>query len=115
MGLKLFHNPRCSKSRKALELLREKGQEPEIVLYLETPPAADEIKKLLRQLGIGARDLLRTQEEAYGKLGLSDASLDDDALIAAMAAHPQLIERPICIHGRRAVIGRPPEKVLDVL
>lgn len=115
MGVKLYHNPRCSKSREALELLRKKGHEPEIVLYLETPPTADEIKKLLKQLGIGARELLRTKEEAYGKHGLSDVSLGDDVLIAAMVKHPQLIERPICIHGRRAVIGRPPEKVLEVL
>lgn len=113
--MKLYHNPRCSKSRSALELLRAKGHEPEIVLYLETPPTADEIKKILKTLGLNARDLLRTSEAAYQTLKLSDVSLGDDKLIAAMAAHPELIERPILVHGRKAVIGRPPERVLELL
>lgn len=112
---KLFHNTRCSKSRGALELLEARGITPEIVYYLETPPSPAELRELLRMLGIGARGLLRTGETEYAGLGLNDPSLDDEALIAAMAANPMLIERPVFVHGGRAVIARPPEKVLDLL
>jgi arsenate reductase len=112
---RLFHNPRCSKSRGALELLREHGVTPEIVSYLEQPPSVDELRALLRLLGAGPRALLRTGEPEYAGLGLADASLDDEALLAAMHAHPRLIERPIFVHGGRAVIGRPPERVLELL
>jgi len=111
----LYHNPRCSKSRQALALLRERGVEPEIVLYLDTPPDADTLRSLLKQLGLPARALLRTGEADYTALGLDDATLDEQALIAAMAAHPRLIERPIFVHGARAAIGRPPERVLEIL
>jgi len=110
----LYHNPRCSKSRQALALLRERGVEPEIVLYLETPPDADTLRVLLRQLGLPARALMRTGEDAYAALGLDNPALDEQSLIAAMAAHPRLIERPIFVHGARAVIGRPPERVLEL-
>lgn len=112
---RLYHNPRCSKSRGALELLHERGIEPRIVAYLEAPPAAEEIRELLRLLALPARALLRTGEEEYAALGLGDPALSDDALIAAMAAHPRLIERPIFVHRGRAVIGRPPEAVLALL
>ncbi len=112
---RLYHNPRCSKSRGALELLRERGIEPEVIAYLETPPDADELRELLGLLGVGARELLRSGEDEYQRLGLDDASLGEDALIAAMAAHPRLIERPVFVHGDRAVIGRPPERVLELL
>lgn len=112
---RLFHNPRCSKSRGALELLRERGIEPAIVPYLEQPPSPAELRALLQLLGIGARGLLRTSETEYGDLGLNDPSLSDEALIAAMSAHPRLIERPIFVHNGRAVIGRPPERVLELL
>jgi len=112
---KLYHNTRCSKSRGALELLNERGIDPEIVYYLETPPSPAELRELLRMLGTGARGLLRTGEPEYAELGLNDSSLDDEALVAAMAAHPKLIERPVFVHGGRAVIGRPPERVLDLL
>jgi arsenate reductase len=115
MTTKLYHNTRCSKSRAALELLNERGIEPEVVYYLETPPSPAELRELLRMLGIGARGLLRTGEPEYAALGLDDPSLGDDALIAAMAAHPKLIERPVFVHGGRAVIGRPPERVLELL
>jgi len=114
-GYVLYHNPRCSKSRGALELLQERGIEPEVVRYLETPPDADALRGLVERLGIRPRGLLRTGEEEYASLGLADPSLDDDAIIAAMAAHPRLIERPILVRGGRAVIGRPPEKVLELL
>lgn len=113
--LTLFHNPRCSKSRGALELLEARGLAPTIVRYLETPPSAAELQALLGKLGISARQLLRTGEEEYKALGLDDPQLGDAQLIEAMAAHPKLIERPILVAGDKAVIGRPPEKVLEIL
>jgi len=112
---RLFHNPRCSKSRGALELLRERGVEPEILPYLEQPPSVAELRELVKRLGLPARTLLRTGEPEYAELGLDNQALDDEALLAAMHAHPRLIERPIFVHGGRAVIGRPPERVLDLL
>ena len=112
---RLLHNPRCSKSRGALELLHERGIEPEIVPYLEQPPSPTELRALLQLLGIDARGLLRTGEAEYGELGLNDPALSDEALVAAMSAHPRLIERPIFVHNGRAVIGRPPERVLELL
>lgn len=113
--ISLFHNPRCSKSRRALELLEERGIQPDIVRYLETPPSAAELKALLGKLGIGARQLLRTGEDEYKELELANPALSDEQLIQAMASHPKLIERPILIVGDKAVIGRPPEKVLEIL
>ncbi|WP_044873843.1 arsenate reductase (glutaredoxin) [Pseudomonas sp. LFM046] len=113
--LTLYHNPRCSKSRGALELLEARGLAPTIVRYLETPPSAAELRDLLVKLGISARQLLRTGEDEYKALNLDDASLSEEQLIAAMVAHPKLIERPILIAGNKAVVGRPPEKVLEIL
>ena len=113
--LTLYHNPRCSKSRGALELLEARGLTPTVVRYLETPPNAAQLHDLLGKLGIGARDLLRTGEDDYKTLNLADASLSDEDLIAAMAAHPKLIERPILVAGNKAMIGRPPEKILEIL
>lgn len=114
-AMKIYHNPRCSKSRQTLELLRARGIEPEVVEYLKTPPGETELAQLLEQLGIGARDLLRTKEPEYKALGLHDPAIDDAALIRAMVEHPKLIERPIVVQGKRAVLGRPPEKVLELL
>lgn len=111
----LYHNPRCSKSRGALELLQERGIEPQVVRYLDTPPDAATLRTLVRKLGIRPRELLRTGEEEYRSLGLADESVGDDAIIQAMAAHPRLIERPILMRDERAVIGRPPERVLELL
>ncbi|GAA4867106.1 arsenate reductase (glutaredoxin) [Luteimonas vadosa] len=111
----LLHNPRCSKSRAALALLQERHVEFEVVPYLEAPPTPARLRDLLRKLGIGARDLLRTGEAEYAALGLADPTLDDEAIIRAMAAHPRLIERPVFVRDGRAVIGRPPERVLDLL
>ena len=111
----LYHNPRCSKSREALALLQSRELAVSVVPYLDTPPDAGQLRELLAKLGIGARQLLRTGEDAYRELHLADPALDDDALIAAMVAHPRLIERPIAVHGERAVIGRPPERVLEIL
>jgi len=113
--LTLYHNPRCSKSRGALELLEARGLAPTVVRYLETPPSAAELKALLGKLGIGARQLLRSGEDEYKELNLADTSLSAAQLIDAMATYPKLIERPILIAGDKAVIGRPPEKVLEIL
>jgi arsenate reductase len=113
--LTLYHNPRCSKSRGALELLEARGLTPTIVRYLETPPDAAQLRDLLGKLGIGARELLRTGEDEYKTLNLADTRLSDEQLIAAMAAHPKLIERPILVVGDKAAIGRPPESVLEIL
>ena len=110
----IYHNPRCSKSRSTLALLQDKGIEPDIVLYLETSPDAAEIQGLLDKLGISARDLVRRGEQAYRDAGLGRDSGDAD-ILAAMAANPKLIERPIVVHGDRAVLGRPPENVLDLI
>lgn len=115
MSVKIYHNPKCSKSRAALKLIEERGIEPRIVPYLVTPPTADELAALLGMLGIGARDLLRTGEPAYSALDLARPDLPERTLIEAMALHPILIERPIVVSGKRAVIGRPPERVLEIL
>ena len=112
---RLFHNTRCSKSRGALDLLRERGIEPELVYYLETPPDAAQLRELLAMLGLPPRALLRTGEPEYTQLGLDDPAVTDDQVVAAMAEHPRLIERPVFVHGGRAVIGRPPERVLELL
>jgi len=113
--LTLYHNPRCSKSRSALELLESRGLTPTVVRYLDTPLTAAELKALLGKLGIAPRQLLRSGEDEYRELGLADDSLGDDQLIEAMASHPRLIERPILVAGERAVVGRPPEKILEIL
>ena len=113
--LTLYHNPRCSKSRGALELLETRGLTPTVVRYLETPLSATQIKALLGKLGISARQLLRSGEEEYKTLNLADASPSEQQLINAIAAHPKLMERPILEVGDKAVIGRPPENVLELL
>jgi arsenate reductase len=115
MSVTIYHNPRCSKSRQTLELLRASNVEPQIIEYLQTPPSADELKQILALLGIGPRDLMRKKEAAYKAAGLDDPALDDDALIAAMIAEPILIERPVVVSGGKAAIGRPPENVLEIL
>jgi arsenate reductase (glutaredoxin) len=113
--LSLYHNPRCAKSREALALLQTHGQQPNLVLYLENPPTAKALKKLLALLNINARQLLRKSEDAYKELKLADENLSEAALIKAMVSNPKLIERPIAINGAKAVIGRPPEHVLSIL
>ena len=112
---RLYHNPNCTKSRGALELLRERGITPDVVRYLDQAPSVDELRELVAMLGTGARSLLRTGEAEYAELGLADPALDDEALLAAMHAHPRLIERPVFVHDGRAVIGRPAERVLEIL
>ncbi|SFL20063.1 arsenate reductase (glutaredoxin) [Pseudomonas sp. NFACC46-3] len=113
--LTLYHNPRCSKSRGALELLEARGLTPTVVRYLEIPLDAAHLERLLGKLGITARQLLRTGEDEYKDLNLADESLSQAQLIAAIAAHPKLMERPILEAGEKAVIGRPPEKILEIL
>lgn len=115
MTVTIFHNPRCSKSRQTLGLLRENNAEPEIVEYLKTPPDAATLGKLLDMLGMEPRELMRKKEKEYKENDLANPNLSRDALIAAMVAHPKLIERPIVIKDNRAVLGRPPEAVLDIL
>jgi arsenate reductase (glutaredoxin) len=111
----IYHNPRCSKSRQTLELLEARGIKPKIVEYLKQPPSAAELKAVLNKLGMKPRDLLRQGEARYAELGLRDRDLPDDVLIALMVANPILIERPIVVSGSEAAIGRPPEKVLEIL
>ena len=115
MGITLYYNPHCSKSRRALELIRGRGIEPHVVEYLKDPPSAEELAKLLVLLGMQPRQLIRRNEADYRDAGLDDLSLGNDELIRAMVLHPGLIERPIVVAGRRAVLGRPPEKVLEIL
>ncbi len=111
----LYHNPRCSKSRVALALLEERGAVVEIVRYLDTPPSEAELTAVLKKLAIPARTLIRTKEPLYRQLGLDDPDLAERELVRALAANPVLIERPIAIRGSKAIIGRPPEKVLEIL
>jgi len=111
----LYHNPRCSKSRQTLALLEEYHIHPEIRLYLDQPPSPGELKSVLDKLGIKARALLRKSEEAYRELGLDNMNMNEAALIQAMCSTPKLIERPIAITQERAIIGRPPEAVLELL
>lgn len=110
----IWHNPRCSKSRQTLELLRHRGIEPDIRRYLEDPPGRQELREVLGLLGMDARALMRKGEEAYRLNGLADV-MDEEMLIEAMVAEPVLIERPVVIHRGRAAIGRPPEAVLSIL
>jgi arsenate reductase len=111
----IYHNPRCSKSRQTLALLQARGIEPNVVDYLKDPPSAAELKAILKALGMRPRDLMRRGEARYAELGLEDRALSDDDLIALMVTNPILIERPIVVSGRKAAIGRPPEKVLEIL
>jgi len=115
MPVTLYHNPRCSKSRQALELLRSRDVEPEIVEYLKTPPSTAELHRILDLLEMDPRMLMRRQESVYSELALHDDSLARDELIQAMIAHPILMERPIAVTAERAALGRPPDNVLDVL
>lgn len=111
----IYHNPRCSKSRQTLELLRERGIEPEVVDYLKSPPDIGEIERILALLGREPRALMRMQEPAYQAAGLADTGLTREQLIRALHEHPELIERPIVIANGRAALGRPPEDILEIL
>ena len=109
----IWHNPRCSKSRQTLELLRENGIEPEVVEYLKTPPSQAEITSVIKLLNIEPRDLMRRGESVYKELDLAGEA-DRRKLVAAMAEHPVLIERPVVLHNGKAALGRPPEDVLKI-
>ena len=115
MSVKIYHNPRCSKSRQTLQLLQENGVEPEIIEYLKIPPTAEQLDEVLTQLNMQPRELMRKKEKEYKETGMNDEALDRDALIAGMVATPKLIERPIVLANGKAAIGRPPESVLEIL
>lgn len=115
MSVKIYHNPRCSKSRQTLQLLQEKGIEPEIIEYLKTPPTEEEVKDILQKLGIEPRELMRKKEAEYKASGMDSPELDNEALIKGMTETPKLIERPIVLANGKAAIGRPPEAVLEIL
>ena len=112
--VKIYHNPRCSKSRTTLTLLQEQGIEPQIIDYLNTPPNIKELSGIIKLLKINAIDLVRTNETEFKSLNLNKDSLENE-LIKAMSEHPKLIQRPIVVHGNKAAIGRPPEAVLEIL
>lgn len=115
MTVTIYHNPACGTSRNVLGLIRNSGEEPEIIEYLKTPPSRDELKALIGRMGIKVRDLLRQKGTPYDELGLSDPSLSDDQLLDAMMAHPILINRPIVVTPRGVKLCRPSETVLDIL
>ena len=115
MSVKIYHNPRCSKSRQTLALIEEKGITPEIVEYLKNEPSVSDIKNLLAGLGMEPRDLMRKGEAVYKELNLKNQDLSQDELINAMAENPILIERPIVITDKGMRIGRPPELVNEIL
>lgn len=115
MTVKILHNPRCSKSRQTLAILREHGIEPFVVEYLKTPPSREELQDILNKLSISPRDLMRKGEAEYKDNNLSDENLTDTELVDAMVAHPKLIERPIVISQGKVRIGRPPESVLEIV
>ncbi|MFV0570871.1 MAG: arsenate reductase (glutaredoxin) [Xanthomarina gelatinilytica] len=112
--IKIYHNPRCSKSRNGLEIIKESGKNFEIVAYLENTPTKEELKQLINLLNIPAEDLIRKNEAAW-KENFKGKNLTEEQLIEAMVSFPKLIERPIVINGSKAVIGRPPEKILEII
>jgi len=115
MAVTIYHNPRCGKSRSTLQLIRERGLEPTVVEYLKTSPSYADLEDLLAKLGIEPRELMRKNEPVYQEMGLDDPTLERRALIQAMVDQPILIERPIVVAGGKAAIGRPPERVLEIL
>jgi arsenate reductase len=115
MTVTVYHNPRCSKSRAAMEYLEENGIETEVVKYMDSPPDANDIKELLSMLGMTPRELMRKHEKVFKDAGLDDPTFTDDELIEAMAQCPSLIERPIVVNNGKAVLARPPETVQDIL
>ncbi len=112
MSVKMYHNPKCSKSRQTLALIQKKGFEPDIVEYLVNPPSATELANVLDLLGLEPRDILRRKEAQ--EEGIAN-DLDGDTLIAAICKYPRALQRPIVVKGKKAAVGRPPEKVLDIL
>ncbi|MCZ4282208.1 arsenate reductase (glutaredoxin) [Kiloniella laminariae] len=115
MSVKILHNPRCSKSRQTLELLKDRGCVPEVIEYLKNPLDRTTLESILAKLGLSPRDILRKGEKIYQEMELANPDLPDEALITAMLENPILIERPIVITDKAARIGRPPESVLEIL
>jgi arsenate reductase len=113
--MRILHNPRCSKSRQTLALIEQAGIQPEVVLYLEATPTVSELDEILTKLGLEPVELMRRGEAIYKELGLAGRDLARHEAIELMVKHPVLIERPIVIHGDRAVLGRPPENVQELL
>ena len=115
MSVTIYHNPRCSKSRQTLNLLQERGIQPTIIEYLETPPSAKKLGEILVMPGLRPRELMRNKEDVYAASSLDNPNLSDDDLIEAMIKHPILIERPIILANDKATIGRPPEQVFEII
>jgi arsenate reductase (glutaredoxin) len=115
MTVTIYHNPRCTKSRETLALLKERGIEPRIIEYLKAPPSALELRGLTKKLGLKPRDIIRNNETRYVELGLKDRKVSDDELLALISANPILLQRPIVVSGNKAAIGRPSENVLAIL
>lgn len=113
MSVTIYHNPRCSKSRQTLQLLQQKDVDADVVEYLKTPPSKAELKRILKMLGKNAKDIVRRKEAA--EAGVDADALGEAALIEAIVANPQILERPIVVAGDKAALGRPPENVLDIL
>lgn len=112
--VRIYHNPRCSKSRQALALLEQQGDELEVIHYIDTPPDSATLSALLQQLGLTARELIRKGEDTYKELNLANPELSEAELVQAMVDYPRLIERPIVIRDGQAIIARPPEKILEL-
>ena len=112
--LTIYHNPGCSKSRETLQLLQQNDKIPEIIEYLQTPPSKEELIQIIKMLGITPRDLLRTTEQAYIDAKLDD-SVTNDLIIDAICKFPILLQRPIVVSGKRAIVGRPPSRVLGII
>ena len=115
MPVTIYHNPKCGTSRTTLAMIRESGEEPEIIEYLKMPPSKTRLKELIKAMGIGPRELLRTKEASYKELGLADESLTNEQLIDAMIAHPILINRPIVVTPKGARLCRPADVVQEIL
>lgn len=115
MTTKIYHNPRCSKSREALQLLKERGIDFQTILYLDEPPQVAELTEIIRLLGVAAQDLVRRKEKLFRELSLQDADLDEEGWINVLAQHPRLMERPIVIHKGKAAIGRPSQQIEQLL
>ena len=115
MSVKIYHNPRCSKSRETLQLLAEKGTDTEVIEYLKTPPDVETLTSIIKALGIKAIQLVRTHEDEFKQAGLNKENSSEEEIIKAMVKYPKLIERPIVVNGNKVVIGRPPKNILTIL
>ena len=114
-NISIYHNPACSKSRATLALLEENDVNPNIIYYLETPPSIDELRSLLGKLGLQLNDIIRRSEDDFDELGLDDETLSEEIVLDLLQKHPHLLQRPIVVKGDKAIIGRPPENVLDLI